>query len=569
MEEKLASLLAALGAAQTFEEAARIVLQALLSEAQATLARSTFAGRGRVLRGMLHLRPAGGYRGLVVEEFQKSARGVPLFPSATAWRLVTERRAAVEIDVGLGILRVVTSSVPEEYEESPGASFDSKESRARLLEREATHVLALPLRMPGGAIGGMISIEVLCRSAMGKPFLWSEYLPTSESLVNIAAPYLAALPGPVVGGTSTDELLPVIGASMVGVVEMLRVFAKQDETIVLSGPTGAGKSRFARWCHAQSPQHAAAFETLDLSTVPEELQMAELFGWKRGAFTGALKDTPGCLARAEGGTLFIDEIDKLSLKVQAGLLRVLEERRYRPLGDSAGDRSAEVRFVIGTNANLSEAVRAGQFREDLYYRLNVLPVKIPPLDERRDEIPLWAEYMLERRRQAAGAGSPIRLSSEAARVLVGRYWPGNLRQLDNIVRRAYALSLMEPTQNNERTISASLIERALAYESGAGPASLLDLMLAVAVAFVAEAERRQSQGVVFDLDHADALRGFILGVSVQKTGSREEAYRLFGKDALIETRNHQKALKREAEKVAALCHELAQPEKSPFSRQGE
>src|SRR5262249_5349857 len=146
--------------------------------------------------------------------------------------------------------------------------------------------------------------------------------------------------------------LPVIGASMQGVIEMLRVFARQEETVLLSGPTGAGKSRLARWCHSRSPVSGQVFETIDLATVPEELQMAELFGWKNGAFTGEAKDTPGCIARAENGTLFIDEVDKLSLKAQAGLLRVLEDKRYRPLGEGAGDRTASVRFIVGTNADL-------------------------------------------------------------------------------------------------------------------------------------------------------------------------------------------------------------------------
>ena len=114
--------------------------------------------------------------------------------------------------------------------------------------------------------------------------------------------------------------------------------------------------------------------------------MAELFGWRKGAFSGAVKDNPGCVARAEGGTLFIDEIDKLSLKAQAGLLHVLEDRTYRALGEAGSDQKANVRFIVGTNANLPEAVRRGTFREDLYYRINVLPVRVPPLDERRDEI---------------------------------------------------------------------------------------------------------------------------------------------------------------------------------------
>ena len=165
-------------------------------------------------------------------------------------------------------------------------------------------------------------------------------------------PTLASTDAAPIPPTQVDALLPVVGASMAGVIEMLRVFAQQEEPILISGPTGAGKSRLARWCHEQSSSRPNAFEILDLSTVPEELQMAELFGWKKGAFTGAIRDNPGLIARARGGTLFIDEIDNLSPRAQAGLLHVLEDRTYRVLGDNGSEKPAEVRFIIGTNARL-------------------------------------------------------------------------------------------------------------------------------------------------------------------------------------------------------------------------
>src|SRR5262249_2358515 len=158
-----------------------------------------------------------------------------------------------------------------------------------------------------------------------------------------------------------------------------------------------GKSRLARWCHAQSPRSSRPFETVRLLSVPEELQMAELMGWRRGAFTGAVRDTPGALARAAKGTLFIDAIDKPRPKAPAGVLGLRETRRYRPLGDNAGEQRADVRFIVSTNVDLHAAVRAGRFREDLYYRINVLPVRLPSLEERLDELPAWVEYMLLRR----------------------------------------------------------------------------------------------------------------------------------------------------------------------------
>lgn len=560
MEDKMTSLLAALTRARTFEDAAEALLRALLSMSGEVLARSPYARRGRVPRAMAHLRPADGYRGLVVVEDRPDpgAASPRCLPSATAWRWVVEHRVPIGIDVKLGTMDIGVTGSPDGAGPGDGRRFDSHQSRMRLLGREATHVLALPLRAPGGAVEGMISIEAECRAAIGGAFIFSELRDRAEVLNGVAGPYLCALPLRPAGAARPDEHLPVIGASMSSVVEVLRVFAQQEETILLSGPTGAGKSRLARWCHEQSPQREKSFEILELSTVPEELQMAELFGWKKGAFTGALKDTAGCIARAEGGTLFLDEVDKLSLKAQAGLLRMLEERRYRPIGEGGGDRSADVRFIVGTNVDLRAAVRAGRFREDLYYRIHVLPVRVPALAERQDEIAPWARYMLERRHRG-GRGAGARLSSDAERALCAHPWPGNLRQLDNIVRRAYALALMDHgASGGDLTLTARHVERALVYEGGADRGSVLELFRHAAAGFVSEAERRRAAGGALDLDLADALRGLVLGTAVQKLGSREEAFRVLGKEAMVTSRNHHKVLRREMDRLDALCRALGE-----------
>ena len=168
--------------------------------------------------------------------------------------------------------------------------------------------------------------------------------------------------------------------------------------------------------------------------------MAELFGWRRGAFTRALADHEGLIAAAAGGTLFLDEIDKLTLAAQAGMPRLLETRRFSPLG-AARERSVDARFIVATNADLRELVERGLFREDLYYRVNVLPVRLEPLSERVDEVAGWANVMLERRHREAKGSGDARFSDDAVRCLCAYRWPGNLRQLDNVVRRAVALGL--------------------------------------------------------------------------------------------------------------------------------
>jgi DNA-binding NtrC family response regulator len=358
------------------------------------------------------------------------------------------------------------------------------------------------------------------------------------------------LPAAASDAPAPDELLPVIGASMARVVGILALFAEQEETLLLSGPTGSGKSRLARWCHARSARSGKAFETLDLSTVPEELQMAELVGWKRGAFTHAFKETPGALGRAEGGALFIDEIDKLSLKAQAGLLRILEDRRYRMLGEGAAEAVADVRFIAGTNANLSDLVSSGELRKDLYFRVNVLPVIVPPLVERRDEITAWAAYMLARRCKDGKDRPTAELSRGAKDILAGHPWPGNLRQLDNVVRRAHALAGRGRDVAKTLRITAEDVRSSLAYEIPAKP-SLVELLHAAAVEFVEEAKRQRARGGLVDLDLADAFRGFVVAAATEREGI-EQACRLLGREGAVKQRNQTTLVRHEVERAAAL-----------------
>jgi DNA-binding NtrC family response regulator len=578
MTGELSAFAATLHGARNFEEAALATLRALLRMAEEALQGSRFAGKGRLLRGVVHLRPADAYRRLAALEQEALDNGssgqesllladgpqVSLLASASAWRAVVEHGCAVSIDVGQGTLHPHRESVRPLSAPSLGAVV-TQESQQRLLNRQASHVCVLPLRMPGQRIDGMIALEASCMAALGQEFIWREASPRLQLVVDLAATYLSALP-PRPGATpETDEYLPVIGASLESLVAVLRVFAQQDETILISGPTGAGKSRLARWCHERSARRQSRFESLDLMTVPEELQMSELFGWRKGAFSGAVKDNPGCVARAEGGTLFIDEIDKLSLKAQAGLLHVLEDRTYRALGEAGSEQRANVRFLVGTNSNLPEAVRRGTFREDLYYRINVLPVRVPPLDERRDEIGPWARYMLTRHHKEKNPMGMARLAPEAGQRLEQGSWPGNLRQLDNIIRRAYTLAMVERGgASQDLELREPHILQALAYEGGAQSSALVDALSQAARAFVLEAQRRKAP---LDIDLAESFRGFVLAEAVQQVG-REEAFRLVGRESLVKSRNHLKALRQELKKAEALCTEVKQPVPTALSKAG-
>jgi DNA-binding NtrC family response regulator len=550
-----------LTAAACFEDAATAALQTLLDSAEQALAESPFATNGRFLRAMVHLRPDDGYQRLFGIEHRTGAllEGTGYLTSANVWRWVAEHRCAVSIDVQLGVIRTRLPGRRIERRDTKDMSgVPGQETRDRMLDRDATHVYVVPLRMPGGGVSGMITLEASCKAAAGREFVWNACEDKLDLLADVAAPYLRALlPRPVQRPERTDDLLPVVGRSTQGLIELLRVFAGQEETVLISGPTGAGKSRLARWCHEQSRNKGQHFETLDLLSVPEDLQMAELFGWKRGSFTGATKDTAGAIARASQGTLFIDEIDKLSLRAQAGLLRVLEERRYRPLGEEGDERRADVRFIIGTNVDLRASVQARSFREDLYYRINVLPVRLSALADRRDEIPLWAEYMLARRHQESGGSNAVRIAPAALDLLSGAPWPGNLRQLDNIVRRAYAIALSDwGGAAGELSLERRHVERALAYDAAPETAGLLGQLWRAAKAFVEEAERREGGGSPITLEMIEVIRGMVLAAAAERRNSRDEAFALLGQQHLLKSRNHYRVYRREIERMRELAKAL-------------
>jgi len=222
------------------------------------------------------------------------------------------------------------------------------------------------------------------------------------------------------------------------VLEVLPAIAASPSTVLILGETGTGKERVARTIHTLSPRRDGPFVAVSCGALPDTLLESELFGYKAGAFTGAMRDKPGRFALARGGTLFLDEIGEVSPALQVRLLRVLQERVYEPLG-AVRTEKADVRIVAATNQDLAERMQKGLFREDLYYRVNVVRVELPPLRRRKEDIPLLAEYFIERFNRIQGKA--VRgITSEALSLLMAHDWPGNVRELENVIERSFILT---------------------------------------------------------------------------------------------------------------------------------
>ncbi len=238
------------------------------------------------------------------------------------------------------------------------------------------------------------------------------------------------------GGKSEDFL----GASpaLDGVLSLAKRAAKTDASVLLLGESGVGKEVFANFIHKNSPRASKPFVAINMAAIPENLIESELFGFVKGAFTDAHSDKPGQFELANGGTIFLDEIGEMPYHLQAKLLRALQEREVRRLGS---DKSVkiDVRVISATNANLQEKIKKGEFREDLYYRLNTIPLNIPPLRERKEEILQIAGKILQQNCQKYGF-EPKEFSDEAKEQLEAYDWPGNIRELISVVERAVILS---------------------------------------------------------------------------------------------------------------------------------
>lgn len=247
---------------------------------------------------------------------------------------------------------------------------------------------------------------------------------------------------------------------MLRLLDQARMVAQSDVSVLINGQSGTGKEILAQAIHNASPRSKKAFIAINCGALPEQLLESELFGHSRGAFTGAVSSREGLFQAAEGGTLFLDEIGDMPIPLQVKLLRVLQERKVRPLGSNR-DLDIDVRILSATHRDLPKAMERGEFREDLFYRLNVVSLKIPALHERAEDVPLLANHLL---RQSADRHKPFvrSFSTDAMKRLMAASWPGNVRQLVNVIEQCVALT-------SAPVISEALVQQALEGENTALP----------------------------------------------------------------------------------------------------
>jgi DNA-binding NtrC family response regulator len=277
-------------------------------------------------------------------------------------------------------------------------------------------------------------------------------------------------------------------AKMVAQVTIAKQAAPSDVTVLLLGETGTGKEVVARAIHRWSPRRSKPFVAVNCAALPEHLLENELFGHEKGAFTGAVKREPGKIEVAEGGTVFLDEIGDMPLPLQSRLLRLLQDQTFYRVGGTQPVRT-NVRFIAATNKDIRRAIQQGMFREDLYYRLAVITVTLPPLRERMDDVPALAQHFLNRGVRM-GNHRPCALSDHALLSLQQYQWPGNIRELENVLTRALILCPKDRLEPVDLHLSASLSLSTTETETGSPPHHYHESMEAYSRKIIEEALRR-------------------------------------------------------------------------------
>jgi DNA-binding NtrC family response regulator len=437
-------------------------------------------------------------QGYEVIEARDQAEAVHLLQSAQPSLVLSDLRLP-EGD-GLGVLRA-SKDIDGDIPVIVMTAYGSIEDAVRAMKEGALDFLAKPVDPD--------HLLLLVHRALEQRRMATENLLMKEELaVRRGAPQLVGA-----------------DASLRKVFAALERAATTDTTVLIEGESGTGKELFARSLHALSERSAMPFVAINCAAIPETLLETELFGHEKGAFTGAVGRKPGKFEMAHRGTLFLDEIGDLPLSLQAKILRALEEKRFERVGGTVPVQ-VDVRLVAATNRGLRALVAARRFREDLFFRLSVFPITVPPLRERKGDIAVLARYFVERfcrdlKKETLG------LSPEAQEHLERYHWPGNVRELQNCIERAVILSdgdIIQPRQ-----LSLSFVSASDDLPEPADPWASFDLsgsLNEVARRGAAEAERRKIQQVLEQADHDKGRASEILGITYKAFNSKLKEHHL-------------------------------------------
>src|SRR5580693_7998407 len=332
---------------------------------------------------------------------------------------------------------------------------------------------------------------------------------------------------------NTEENLDGIIGTSANIQDVLRMISRLKDTrtpVLISGESGTGKELAARAIHFRGSMAQTPFVAVDCGSLVPTLMESELFGYEKGAFTGATKTKAGLFQAANGGTIFLDEIGELPLEMQAKLLRVLQEKEVRPVGSNQ-NVSVDVRVIAATNRDLESAYRAGTFRKDLYFRLNVVTVHLPPLRERRSDIPVLVHHFLDR----YAKGSQIQVTAAAMKSLLQYDWPGNIRELENCVARAVTLG-------DHRTIDIGDLPPAIRSESSIPSSTSIEDSASLSTTALAEMEKMTILRVFEQAGGDKALAGKMLGISRATLYRKLKRYNIpMRPDAAIEIEDEEKS----------------------------
>jgi DNA-binding NtrC family response regulator len=389
-----------------------------------------------------------------------SAAAPPVFSASELHLAVSEPRLQILVVDDERSVRDVTGDLLRAHGHQVATAADGREA-LRLLDEEPFHLVLSDIRMP--RMDGLQLLEaVIARHPGTRVLLFTGYGNIPDAVAAIKRGAVGYITKPVdfprllreIDQLARDHHLASSGGQLM--TEMLRRFqhglpasrnrrmnnlvqltisriAEAEASVLVTGESGTGKELMAALIHRFSPRSAGPFVRVSVAAIPESLLESELFGHVKGAFTGALRDRRGRVAEAEGGTLFLDEIGEIRPALQAKLLRVLQEREFEPVGSTRSCR-VNLRLISATNRDLPAELAAGRFRPDLYYRLNVLHIHLPPLRERREDLPELVDFILERRCRRAGRPVP-RPTAALLEHFAGRPWPGNIRELENTLER--------------------------------------------------------------------------------------------------------------------------------------